>query len=293
MAEEIDIATEVWKQTFQNGPYSSFHMLDVIANSLGLSYRDILTSPEKLKRFKHTSVTQENLYEPPFLSTWSRDTGRCTSFALKVAHRLEAEYPNRYSFQYYDVGRHRVARCKNTGILIDSSSRFGSAALLNESNEWSEISGLSGRWKYTNGVLAYERNEKSGIRRASPITAARAMGACLQEVANDVSLVCLFRSVGSSEIQFGGMIKWNIMDRRVELTPVMRHRDRMIHFSFTSKGTRETYKICENNLVDFIKKFGDVKQWEVDDTDKIHETLWTMALSLWGFPVCSWINIDP
>lgn len=154
--------------------------------------RDVLASPSKLRDFDRNSVTQENLHYPPFLSTWYYNTGRYTSFALNVVHRLEAEHPNLYNFKYYDVGRHRVARCQTTGILIDSSSRFG-PVLLNESNEWTDISGLSGRWKYINNELAYERNEGSGMKKASPITAARAMGSCPKEVAKDATLICLFR----------------------------------------------------------------------------------------------------
>ena len=108
MAEEFDIATKVWKWAFKNGPYSSFHMVDAIANSLGLSYRDVLDSPEKLKGFNRNSVTQENLYEPPFFSAWSCGPGRCASFALKIAHCLEAEYPNWYCFKPYDCRHWRT-----------------------------------------------------------------------------------------------------------------------------------------------------------------------------------------
>ncbi|KAI1381936.1 hypothetical protein F4677DRAFT_10231 [Hypoxylon crocopeplum] len=147
--------------------------------------------------------------------------------------------PDVFSFRYYDVGRHRVARCKNTGVFIDSSSEVG-AVYLKESEEWAAISGLTGRWIYSNGILTYERNPKHGIKSASPITAERAIGTCLKEVAKDATLVCLFRYFTSSEAQkisFGGMIKWNIAARRVELTSDIKKRDRTWTISFSPQGT--------------------------------------------------------
>ncbi|KAI1213335.1 uncharacterized protein F4807DRAFT_261079 [Annulohypoxylon truncatum] len=148
--------------------------------------------PAKLKKFDQNSVTEEDLSKAPFSSTWSSATGRCTSFALKAAALLDARFPDLFRFQYYDIGRHRVARCANTGVLIDSSSVAG-AVILKERQEWISIHGLTGRWKYADGVLIYERSPKHGKKSAVPIAPEKALGTCLKEVAKDATLICLFR----------------------------------------------------------------------------------------------------
>ncbi len=57
---------------------------------------------------------------------------RCTSFAIQAAQIIEGfqilrEVPveSRFEFEFYDVEGHRLARCKKTGLAIDSTSRKG------------------------------------------------------------------------------------------------------------------------------------------------------------------------
>lgn len=82
-----------------------------IAKQLELSYKDILANPGKLRTFDQNSFTKENLSEPPFSSTWSSATDRCTSFTLKAVRLLDIRYPNIFRFQYHNIGRHKVTRC--------------------------------------------------------------------------------------------------------------------------------------------------------------------------------------
>ncbi|KAI1381387.1 hypothetical protein F4677DRAFT_440601 [Hypoxylon crocopeplum] len=82
-------------------------------------------------------------------------------------HPAHTERPKLYSFKYYDVGRHRVARSQDAGILIDSSSRFG-AVLLNESDERTEISGPSGLWAVIERLIKEDDPNKPGGLDALP-----------------------------------------------------------------------------------------------------------------------------
>ncbi|KAI1134658.1 hypothetical protein F5Y05DRAFT_204050 [Hypoxylon sp. FL0543] len=289
MVEVVDVASKVWKEVFMDGPYSSFAMVDAIAAHLGLSYEDILRNPANLKAFDPNSVTKENLSKPPFSLTWSSLTGRCTSFALKAATLLDTRYPNIFRFQYFDVGRHRVARCANTGILIDSSSKVGAVA-LGESEDWITIQGIEGRWMYVDGVSTYERSARHGRKRASPITPERAIRTCLREIAKEATLVCVFRSLDIGETpeiwtrRLRGMVKWNIAAKCLELTPDLTNRDKRVVISFSHRGTQETAEKCILIVAEFIKTSGDLRQWRADRTDKIHNRLWDTAVNLWGYP---------
>lgn len=116
---------------------------------MGLTYEEVLANPEKLAKFNRELITEENINESPLFLTWSSLTGRCTSFAVKVIEILNTRHPGMFDFKFYDVGRHRVARCQNTGVLIDSSSNVG-AVVLKEDENWTSLEGISGRWNYIN-----------------------------------------------------------------------------------------------------------------------------------------------
>ncbi|KAI6093232.1 hypothetical protein F4821DRAFT_276814 [Hypoxylon rubiginosum] len=281
MAEAVDIATERWREVFNGGPYSSFTMANAIMHKLELSYRDALTSPRALRAFSPQTVTREDLFQPPFLTTWFDSTGRCTSFALKVAYHLEVEHPSLYSFEYFGIGKHRVAHCKNTGVLIDSSSTSG-ATVLNESDEWTELKGLTGHWKYIDNKLIYERDEH--IRTATSITAEKALAVCLKEVVNKPILVCLFRNISDNGITFSCLIQWQIAHKCVELIPDLKEKATKGLITFSREGTPETLEQCVTKFKGFIEEWGDMNQWKVDDHEEIHTPLWSAAVDLWGFP---------
>ena len=134
----------MWKEVFTAGPFTSFNMIKAISSMLGIGLKDILADPKRLKDFSRNSVTKDNISSRPLYSTWASDTGRCTSFAIKVATQLERKDSARYSFKYYDVRKHRIARCERTGVLIDSSSPSG-AVVLRNGEEWTNLEGLRGR----------------------------------------------------------------------------------------------------------------------------------------------------
>lgn len=114
-------ADKAWKSTFINGPYTGFVKLDYLRAKAGVKWTTLLKDgPKKsLKPVTQAVVVADKT--PAMTNTWAGRTGRCTSFAVNVTYTLERKFPGVYDFQIYDLGRHRVARCQKTGILIDSS----------------------------------------------------------------------------------------------------------------------------------------------------------------------------
>lgn len=62
-------------------------------------------------------------------------TGTCTALAMNASRELMEKYPGVYDFLLYDVGNHKLARCINTGVVVDSASRHG-AYLVLPGQEW-------------------------------------------------------------------------------------------------------------------------------------------------------------
>lgn len=102
-------------------------------------------------------------YPNHFDTTWNLKTGRCTSFALGVVDWLERmappDVPGYWDFQFYDLNGHRVARCKRTGLLVDSSSRNG-ALVLKEDEEWLTFDGSDQSWKWSKGESKFQSGNK-------------------------------------------------------------------------------------------------------------------------------------
>lgn len=154
-------ADKAWKSTFINGPYTGFVMLDYLRAKAGVQWTTLLKDgPKKsLKPVTQAVVVADKT--PAMTNTWAGRTGRCTSFAVNVTYTLERKFPGVYDFQIYDLGRHRVARCQKTGILIDSSSAKGAFVL--PEGEWVRLEGSEGSWKWIKGKSKFERQEGTGV----------------------------------------------------------------------------------------------------------------------------------
>lgn len=55
---------------------------------------------------------------------------------MKIARMVTREYLDSFHFNYYQLGSHQIARCKLTGIVIDSSSERGAFELLEGKKEF-------------------------------------------------------------------------------------------------------------------------------------------------------------
>lgn len=191
----VDIATEEWRIAFNEGAHTSFHMIEAIRQGLQLDYSQILTNPVSLRGNGGDWILNEDELDDPsnrFYYTWASRTGRCTSFAIKVAKRLERNNPNTFHFEFFNLGRHRLARCDLTGIVIDSESDYG-ALWCPPGEDFTPCEGPRGRWSHHHGTSIYEDRSAATVRMIRPISATEALNMCLREVAENANLLCGFR----------------------------------------------------------------------------------------------------
>lgn len=176
----VALADAEWRKAFDAGPYTGFAMLDYLVKKAGLSWNDILAKgfvknsankqlqldalPYNDWRKSPSTITSD----PTMKTTWQGRTGRCTSFTVKIVTELEAKYPQTYAFKIYDLGRHRIARCEKTGVLIDSSSLQGAFRLPED--EWTRIEASEASWKWIKGESKFVRQaEQPGVKIVSPV----------------------------------------------------------------------------------------------------------------------------
>jgi hypothetical protein len=141
-------AQRAWKDVFHHNAYTNFTQIDYLIKKANVAWDSLLSNP----RLLGTCVTKDQVAADAsysFIQTWAR-SGRCTSFAVAVVRRLEEYHAAAYNFEFYDLGGHRVARCKNSGILIDSSSMHGAVQL--NAGEWATFENdPRPSWKWVDG----------------------------------------------------------------------------------------------------------------------------------------------
>jgi hypothetical protein len=133
-------------------------MVDYLLKKAGLSYEELLEDPDILQNtFKKRPFTFD---DPNDFDEIAGLPGRCTSFAIQVVQRLERlNNKQHYDFKFYQLGFHRVARCKKTKIMIDSSSSCG-AFILKEGG-WDTFTGLA-KWEWNPLEERFEKISTSG-----------------------------------------------------------------------------------------------------------------------------------
>ena len=161
--DPLALAERVYRTVWDGGPYTSFDMIKyLVSKSLVKQTGQQLPSPTKIEAFVEKPAMIRTLKAPDFgednmesdlRPLFDYRTGLCTSFAIKTARQLERAAQDTYAFEFYDFGNHRVARCQNTNIVIDSSA--GNAVSLGSNGE--KVSGtkcwqfINSKFKYTNG----------------------------------------------------------------------------------------------------------------------------------------------
>jgi hypothetical protein len=163
-----DNAQRNWFYRFQREPYTSFWMIDDLINRAnvkilkapkckGYSYEDFINNPKSLKQ-----VLSEAEIQSSDLGSFTHvllKPGRCTSFAIQTASEIAAWRRRDFDFKFCDLGRHRVARCSKTGLLIDSSSSVG-AFILRE-GQWKSFDNQT-RWKWSSETSKFEMVYRRG-----------------------------------------------------------------------------------------------------------------------------------
>jgi hypothetical protein len=118
-----------------------------------ISYEAFVQNPKLLKNVTRKDILSDDMNGDLFV-TWVSETGRCTSFAIKVVDLIEKKYPGQFEFDLYDLNGHRIARCHKTGILIDSSSRHGAFEL--KEGKQKSFEGSDAKWKWISGTSKFE-----------------------------------------------------------------------------------------------------------------------------------------
>lgn len=134
------LVSDYWWKTFNYGPYSNFSMIAYLRLLMPSqsSYEDLWLNRGRGVSKADEAVIKARLEEDASeaCDALLRGPGRCTTFAIQVARHLEDGQDGgsiqgipKLDFEYHDVGRHRLARCKNTGLVIDSSLGKGITTL--------------------------------------------------------------------------------------------------------------------------------------------------------------------
>ena len=185
--DPLTAAKQAWYDVFRQYAFESLSMMQLIASSLDMQPRDILSDPARLN-----NTQDENMLEACQASL----SGRCTHFAVNTVDELNARHPREFDFKFFDVCRHRMARCEKTGVLIDSSADEA-AVVLPDGHPLQNLPGLRGRFGYSSGMLTYEKHSRDGVIKSTvtvpSITATQAKLTCFREVAIQASMLCFFR----------------------------------------------------------------------------------------------------
>jgi hypothetical protein len=139
-------AQRMYKIVWMGGPYTSSDMMRYLikistsnfASGEEHALQTFLNDPGFLKRVSQGQLERDN-ERGELAHLYKRRTGLCTSFALNVTRLLNKTRPAMFNFGFYDSGRHRFARCKNTGIVIDSSTGHPFTLKKDEQKEVCEI----------------------------------------------------------------------------------------------------------------------------------------------------------
>ncbi|ROV88652.1 hypothetical protein VMCG_10300 [Cytospora schulzeri] len=200
----VSEANAEWMKAFNEGPYTGYVMLEYLVKKAGLKWNDILnkgfvkntvTKQYQLDALPYDAWVKEPnkiMADPAMKMTWQGRTGRCTSFTVKIISELEKKHPKAYDFRIYDLGRHRIARCEKTGVLIDSSSLQGAFKLPED--QWVRIRASEASWKWIKGESKFVRQDGAKVQVSkTPVTQQQAMFNCLIDLIPAKSVATFFR----------------------------------------------------------------------------------------------------
>ena len=119
---------------FNSMPYTNLWMIDHLIHRAStsteeLSFEDLCRNPKTLKnRTNKADIFNDNSEE---FTNLPFKPGGCGPFTVQVGLFLQPfpEKSPEFSFEHYDLGRHRLSRCRITQIVSDSSSDRGAFRL--------------------------------------------------------------------------------------------------------------------------------------------------------------------
>lgn len=126
-----------WFIAFNRGPYTNFYMIDELLREGRISYEQFLENPKIMRQ----NVTEDNVRKVANSmdeNYGDNVVGRCTSFTTEIVTALVManELTSAGDFEFHDMGRHRLAFSKKSGLVIDSTLKQGPKFLpLDEQKE--------------------------------------------------------------------------------------------------------------------------------------------------------------
>ncbi|KAL2130687.1 hypothetical protein VTI74DRAFT_6074 [Chaetomium olivicolor] len=286
---------DIWVRIFNGGPYTALAMLRYILNTAGTTPDKLVSNVNVVGKVTATQIKGQHDITK-MREIWAKNTGRCTSFAVKAVDSLESLKNTKYKFEIYDLQGHRVARCRETGVVIDSSSTMPGGAFVLLEGGWARFEKTDASWKFKSSESKFEsQGNAQGLvkKSSSPISPAQAMWICLEGVEANVgrSVPTLFRSTDARGVPtYHGMVSWVLSKRAIELVPdiskAKRNRKVIIQWAKDKnmQGTVADLKACVRELEQFVKNYGGAKQWVADGINEFHDQLFSAAVVAWGYP---------
>ncbi|TRX87705.1 hypothetical protein FHL15_011404 [Xylaria flabelliformis] len=313
--EKIEkLVNDTWQKKFNEQPYSSFYMISWLMRQAGVTGEELWQKPRALSK----SLVSEEQLDKSNLNALTYGCGRCTTFTIQVAEALEDGQDvgaikglPRLQWEYHDVSRHRLARCKNTGLVIHSSSPRGFLTVPPD-GETIEVDGeypRSEKLSYNNdGISKLKQLQKAEVIALKSstgwITKAKGLTVCLNELAADKDLkpLCFFRHAvdepsGIVTVYYG-MIVFVLKKKQLQLR---RSRDDVVPVTFywdpNDPDKEDTvvfnYEEHESSLgpnyhtilADFITRNAGpsgAEQWAISAAK--FNVFWRSACNLWGLP---------
>jgi hypothetical protein len=167
-------ALRVYEGVWDDGPYTSFDMIQYLIGKCQIrgsnnqplrqaTMEDFLREPRLLESVSAEDLSTDILDPNGLHPLFAGRTGLCTSFAIKVVHTLKEVAPaGTHEFAFYDIGWHRLARCKKTKIVIDSSAR--EPRLLEDGNR---IQVRQIRFSCNNSELEFQNKRDNQVCRCN------------------------------------------------------------------------------------------------------------------------------
>ncbi|OQU95053.1 hypothetical protein CLAIMM_01319 [Cladophialophora immunda] len=277
-SDPISCAQECWTEKFNAMPFTTFHMLDYLLRKAEITYEQYVEKPELLQQHK-APITDDDAQE---LKELASQPGRCTNFACQVVNALNEMHEGVYDFRFFDIDEHRVAVCKKTGVLIDSS--LPGVHKRESSDDWARNKTRRVKCR-SEGAASALQSFAGVVKDYQWKTVTAPMKTSFQGNMSDS------RQSSDDGVELLGVIEWDLERRTLSLATDLEsciNQTYLVEFFFTKAGPADLERFCEEYVAKFLGSenvtgsFGEL-QWSRCQT--LHRKVWHAAKAVWGSPI--------